>query len=209
MYPERRFPAVSFNTLDAVLAVIIGISVFSAVRNGFTREVLRIGFMILAFLVASWFNSLVGSMLEEWIPSPRVAAMVGFLGLFLGLVIVGAIAARALAELWKLVGLGWLDMLLGGVFGLIRGVLGCAVLVYMLLVFRPFASGPQWVGGSAIAPWVLAVSQTAAAVAPEAMRNAFQSGIDAMQSEPEGDGQAPADTKEDATAELRGALRGL
>ena len=162
--------------LDIFLGAILLLSVAGAARNGFTKEVVRLAALIVAVVVAMWGHGVLAQQFSPWIADARIAGVVAFVLLFVGCLLVGALAAGLLASVWEWSGLRWVDMLLGGGFGLVRGMLVCGVVVLCLLAFRPFASVATVVAESRIAPWATNVARTAAALAPQGLRRAFGQG---------------------------------
>lgn len=187
----------AFNGLDLVLGIILLVSVFGAARNGVTKELIRIASLVVGVILAMWGHGLVGQQLQAWIPNPRIASSLGFALVLFGCILAGALAAHLLKVVWKFTGLGWLDMLLGGAFGLARGLLVCAIILVGLIAFQPIADTTTVVAGSAVAPWVLNVSRTVAAAAPGSMRAAFRHGVKLIESDRD-DGTA-APIEEDAS----------
>ena len=171
------------NVLDVVLGSILLLSVILAARNGITKELFRIAALIVGVVVAMWGHGLVAHQLQPWIRNPRIAATVAFALIFLGCVILGMLIARALVSVWSFTGLRWLDMSLGGVFGMLRGLLVCAVLLLALIAFEPLGNTRGIVARSVLAPWIVSLARTVAAVAPQGLRAAFKQGIAAVENE--------------------------
>lgn len=163
--------------LDIVLGAILLASVIGATLNGLTKELLRIASLVVGLLVAMWGYGLLAGYLAQWISNAKVASAAAFALLFIGCLITGALLARLLAGIWSLAGLGLLDRLLGAAFGALRGLLLAAVLLLALVAFQPVADTAGLVADSRIAPFVLNLARTAAAVAPEALREAYQDGL--------------------------------
>lgn len=186
-----------FNGLDIVLGLILLVSVFGAARNGVTKELIRIASLVVGVILAMWGHGVVGQQLQAWIPNPRIASSLGFALILFGCILAGALAAHLLKVVWKFTGLEWLDMLLGGAFGLARGLLVCAIILVGLIAFQPIADTTTVVAGSAVAPWVLDVSRTVAATAPGSMRAAFQKGVALVEADRDDEDAAP--TEEDAS----------
>ena len=189
----------AFNALDLILGVILLVSVFGAARNGVTKELIRIASLIVGVILAMWGHGVVGQQLQAWIPNPRIASSLGFVLILVGCVLAGALAAHLLKVVWKFTGLEWLDMLLGGAFGLARGLLVCAIILVGLIAFQPVADTTTLVADSAVAPWVLDVSRTVAAAAPGTMRTAFRQGVAII--EADWDQEAAAPSEEDPLEE--------
>ena len=183
----------AFNALDLILGVILLVSVFGAARNGVTKELIRIASLIVGVILSMWGHGVVGQQLQAWIPNPRIASSLGFVLILVGCVLAGALAAHLLKVVWKFTGLEWLDMLLGGAFGLARGLLVCAIILVGLIAFQPIADTTTLVADSAVAPWVLDVSRTVAAAAPGTMRAAFRQGVAMVEADWDEEAAAPSE----------------
>ena len=162
--------------LDILLGAVVLVSVVSAARNGFTKEVVRLGSLAAGLLVAMWGYGALALTLAPWIANARIAAVVAFALIFVGCIMIGALVASFLASVWEWSGLRWMDILLGGGFGLVRGALVCGAIVLCLLAFRPFEGASRAVAESTIADWATNVARTAAALAPQGLREAFGQG---------------------------------
>ena len=171
------------NVLDVVLGCILLLSVILAARNGITKELFRIASLIVGVVVAMWGHGLLAHELEPWIRNPRIAATIAFVLIFLGCVILGMLIARTLVSVWSFTGLRWLDMSLGGVFGMLRGLLVCAVLLLGLIAFEPLGNTSRIVARSTLSPWIVSLAHTVVAIAPQGLRAAFKRGIAAVENE--------------------------
>lgn len=171
------------NVLDVVLGSILLLSVILAARNGITKELFRIAALIVGVVVAMWGHGLLAHELQPWIRNPRIAATIAFVLIFLGCVILGMLIARTLVSVWSFTGLRWLDMSLGGVFGMLRGLLVCAVLLLGLIAFEPLGNTSGIVARSTLSPWIVSLTRTVVAVAPQGLRAAFRRGIAAVENE--------------------------
>src|SRR5271169_4066908 len=112
------------NLLDILLAVIIGISVATGFMAGFAR--VGIGFIatISGLLFGFWYYNVPAFWIREhWMMSVNAANMLGFLVVFAMFLSAGAMIGKLLAKLFKWTGLNWLNRLLGGAFGFVRGML--------------------------------------------------------------------------------------
>ncbi len=164
--------------LDCLLAGVLLASIIVAARNGATRELARIAALVLGVLFAMWGHGLLGRELQAWIPDPRLASAAAFGLILLGCLLAGALVARVLVGVWSLTGMDWLDKLLGGVFGALRGLLFGAAALLALLVFEPIPNSSQVVDRSRIAPLVIHLARTMASFAPAGFREAFAEEID-------------------------------
>ncbi len=164
-----------FSALDWVLIAILGLSVLFSILKGFTRELISLGALIWGFMLACWFYAPVRERMLPWIKTQEVGFCVAFL-LILGLtVLAGAIVSHFAGKLVKKSGLRWADRLLGASFGLVRGVLTCAIIVLVLTVF-PLGSQP--LNNSRMAPFVIQGARVIVSVAPEDLRSRFRTGFE-------------------------------
>lgn len=166
------------NWIDAVIGGILLLSVFGAMLNGATRELLRIAALIIGVFLAMWWYDRLALELQPYVEEPRVAACAAFLFIFTGCLLAGAVFAWSLVKVWGFTGLRWFDRLLGAAFGLVRGLLAAAAVLLAVIAFRPFPGAAQTVAESKLAPWVLHAARAAAAAAPRDFRDAFLNGSD-------------------------------
>jgi membrane protein required for colicin V production len=157
------------NWLDVVLLLILGLSVVGGFAKGFARLVVGFVAAILGFLCGLWFYGSVGAFLLPYVSHRGIANFIGFLLIFLGVVLLGALVGRLLGMLLKWVGLSWLNRLLGGVFGFLRGLVLGIALVLALLAFTP-KPPPRSVVESRIAPYVIEAANLCARLAPREVR---------------------------------------
>lgn len=116
---------------DYVVLAIIGLSVFFSIMRGMVREVLSLAGWVLAFFVAKTYTLELAPLLPKAIPTETLQYLAAFVILFLATLLISALLSIALSQIFKTVGLGWLDSVLGGFFGTLRGILIVSVLVFL------------------------------------------------------------------------------
>lgn len=158
------------NWLDFVLFLILGISVVGGIAKGFAKLVVGFLAAVSGFLCALWFYGWAGGFLLPYVSHKGIANFIGFLLIFLGVVILGALAGKLLGVLLKWAGLSWLDRLMGGVFGLLRGLVFAIALVLALLAFSP-TPPPRSVVDSRIAPYMIDAAHICASLAPREVKD--------------------------------------
>ncbi len=159
------------NWLDIVLLLVLAASFVSGVAKGFAKLAIGLASAILGFLFALWFYGTAGSFLLPYVSHKGIANFIGFVAIFTGILVLGALTGKLLGILFKWVGLSWLDRLLGGVFGLLRGVVFAIALVLALLAFSPNPP-PRSVVESRLAPYVIDTARICANLAPREVREA-------------------------------------
>jgi membrane protein required for colicin V production len=160
------------NWLDIVLGIIILISVIFGIKKGLARTAIGLGAVILGVFCALWFHGMVGAHLT-FIGSRSIANMVAFFLVFLAVVIAGSLIAVLVDRLLRLARLSWLNRLLGGGFGLLRGALIGAVVVMAVMAFTP-QPAPGSVTHSRLTPYVIDTARVLTAAAPYEVKTAFR-----------------------------------
>ncbi|MDZ7639173.1 MAG: CvpA family protein [Bryobacterales bacterium] len=154
-----------FNYLDFMLLAIVGASVLASVVRGFTRELAGLLALILGVLLGLWFHGAVAALLMDYVSSHEVARMAGFGVIFLGVVVIGGFIGSAASKVLQVTGLSLVDRLAGAAFGLLKGSLFCAVILFALLAFTP-GGPPAAISSSVVAPYVMWSASVLSALAP-------------------------------------------
>ncbi len=160
------------NWLDVVLGIIILISVISGIKKGLARTAIGLGAAILGLFCALWFHGMLGAYLT-FTGSRNIANLIAFFLIFLAVVVAGSLIGSLIDHLLKLVRLSWLNRILGGGFGLLRGVLVGAIVVLAVMAFTP-RPAPQSVTNSRLAPYVIDTARVLTAAAPYEVKTAFR-----------------------------------
>jgi membrane protein required for colicin V production len=109
------------NGFDIALVTLVALSALFAFARGIIREVIALAAWIVGFIAAIAYAGSVAGMFG-WLDIAPVAKQAIAFGLILLVVLIaGALAARSLAGLIRALGLGFMDRILGLVFGVARG----------------------------------------------------------------------------------------
>lgn len=136
---------------DYVVVAIVCISVLLSVMRGFVREVLGLVGWVAAFVAAMTLSGPFSELMVTTIPDERLRAIAAFLGVFFATLLVMAFIAWAFSRMLKTAGLGVEDRVLGGVFGLARGLLIVVVLV-LLAGLTNLPKQPAWTNAALSPP---------------------------------------------------------
>jgi membrane protein required for colicin V production len=164
----------AWNWLDGTIFGIVVISVVAAMWEGLIRELVSIVSFIVGLAVAALEYPRAAIWFRGTTDSPEVGKGLGFLALFLGCLIAGAVIAFLLRRFVQIAGLGWFDRFLGGIFGLVRGFAICSVL---LLAMVAFSLQTPVVQNSTLAPYVLMGARVVGAALPRDLSMQFQAGL--------------------------------
>lgn len=146
----------------AILAGFV-VSIAWGAWRGLVREVISVAAWVLAFLGANYFGSPLAGVMPESIPTPELRVLIAFVAVFIVILAVCTLLGQFLRKLVKVAGLGELDHVLGGMFGVARAlvILLAFAIVAGLTAFprqsawRDSVSGPP-MGRAALAlrPWL-------------------------------------------------------
>jgi membrane protein required for colicin V production len=161
------------NWLDLVLAAILIGSTIAGLMKGFFRLGIGLVATILAFVLASWFYAGAGDWAIPYTSSKGVANFVGYVTIFLSVIVAGALLSRLIAHIFKWIGLSWLDRLGGGALGILRGGLVSLVVVLMISAFLP-GDPPRAILNSRFAPYVLDGARLLSLTASPEIRQQFR-----------------------------------
>ena len=129
--------------IDYIIIGIIAFSIIDSLLRGFVREVLSLASWVVAFIVASQFYPSLAAYLTQ-IDSLYIRNGTAIGILFVLTLIVGAIVNFVIAQLVDKTGLTGTDRVLGAAFGLLRGVLIVAAVLFFLDTFTNFEQTEWW-----------------------------------------------------------------
>ena len=171
----------SLSILDWVIVLIVLFSVVQAISSGFVREFFAFLGVVAGYLIAAWEYPVVARFYARFVNTPWPAQIAAFFTVFLVVVVVAGIAGGLASRVLRGIGLRWFDRLLGGLFGLFRGVVFSVIVVLALA-----ALAPQWgLSESRIAPFLMSAGHALVWVAPAEFRQRFWDGWKLLRTVPE------------------------
>ena len=117
--------------IDIVVLAVVGISVLLGVIRGLVREVLALVAWVAAFLLSNFLAPEAAKLLPQGMGSEEIRLLVSYVVVFIIVLVALSVLAILASKLVKVVGLGVSDRVVGGVFGLTRGVLVVMILVLL------------------------------------------------------------------------------
>ncbi|MBZ5622461.1 MAG: CvpA family protein [Acidobacteriia bacterium] len=162
------------NWLDAVLLVILAVSVLTSFRKGLSREVIGLAAVVLALLFGIWFYGPVGSLVLPYLSSRSAANFAGFILVFFGVVLLGSVVSYVVGRFLRVTGLSIFDHALGAVFGVVRGTLIAVALIMGIMAFSPGDKPPESVVNSRMAPYEVDAARVIVSMAPHELREGFR-----------------------------------
>jgi membrane protein required for colicin V production len=168
--------------LDWLILLVVLMNVLGAIGQGFFYELFSFVGVIAGYLIAAWQYPRVAGFYIHYVNSEWVAEIAGFLTIFVAVALLGGAAGNTARWAVREVGLRWFDRLLGGLFGFLKGILICTVVVIALAAFGPTS---PWLRDSRIAPFMLVTGRTLIWAAPAELRQRFRDGWNLMRTVPE------------------------
>jgi membrane protein required for colicin V production len=159
------------NWLDVVLGLILAFSILGGFAKGIARTGIGFAAVVFGLLCGLWFYGTAGGYMRGFISSRPLANLLGFFAIFIIVILLGGLIGAVVERLLKFAHLSWLNRLLGGAFGAIRGMLICAVIVFVMMAFT--LKPPHAVAHSHIAPYVMSAARVMAYAAPHDVRDSF------------------------------------
>jgi membrane protein required for colicin V production len=118
------------NWIDGVIFGVLGVSVAFGIFRGALSTLLSFAGLIVGFVIATRESGALAMLLERFLPG-KVASLLSFALLLLGIAFLFAVVAHFLGAVLKKLSLGWIDALMGAAVGLVRAgaILGLAALI--------------------------------------------------------------------------------
>lgn len=125
--------------VDWIIVVILVLAVASGLSQGFFRAVCALGGLFLGLLLAAWNYDWVSAWMRPLVRVEPIANAIAFLLIAVVVMAVAGIVGKVLSRTFHHMGLGFLDRLAGGAFGLLQGALMVTLIILIALAFFPQA----------------------------------------------------------------------
>ena len=109
------------NVLDSIVLILLAYGLISGFVKGLIIELAGLIAFILGLMGAFKFSSLLGSYLGAYVDwSPKTIQAVSFILLFLVIIYAVSLLAKMITKTLKLIALGFVNRIAGGLFGLLK-----------------------------------------------------------------------------------------
>lgn len=163
----------TLNPFDWFLIAIVAYSTIVAFLRGFFREAFSLIGLVAGILLASWNYPVIGDRLAAWIPW-ATAQIVAFLFIAILVMVLCGLAGKFLNKTARTIGLGFVDRLLGGVFGFARG---CLMGVAILMAAAAFLPHEQFIHRSQLSSYFLEGAHAVSFVVPTNLQQHIRVGV--------------------------------
>lgn len=130
------------NFVDIAILAVIALSSLFGIARGLVKEVLSLVIWVAAVVVAYNYSDSVSPMLSSITSNATAQYALAFVIIVIAVLIAGSILNALISNLVSFAGLQASDKILGAVFGMARGVLICAILVYFAT--SVYSQEPWW-----------------------------------------------------------------
>ena len=119
------------NTLDIILLVCLVPALVRGAMKGLISQALGLVSLVLGVWLAFHFSEMICTWLAQYLKGLSDAALhiIGFALVLIVVILLLALVSKLLQKLFKVASLGWVDHLLGAVFGLCTAVLVIGLLI--------------------------------------------------------------------------------
>ncbi len=166
------------NNLDILLLLIVGLSILAGLMKGLIREVFSLAGVLLGIILALVFSPPLSVYLGRWIPFANAAYGAALFLIFTVTIVATTLLSHMLTKAIEVASLGFMNRLLGGVFGILRGALiGLMIVLGLTLILDP---GHNILASSRVTPYLALGARAVAPVLPAGVRKALLERLDAL-----------------------------
>ena len=142
------------NWLDFTILVAMGISIFMGFQTGLVKTLALLGGILLGIAVGSRYFSQSARIIESFTDNDNVSNVIGFILIFLLVLLVFFICGSILKKTIKILMLGALDNIGGALFGFVLSIVFISSLLQMIDQF-PFMGLNNTIKDSSIASFLV------------------------------------------------------
>jgi membrane protein required for colicin V production len=174
------------NWIDLIIVVLLILSVLRGFTDGFVKEVASLLALVLGIWGAIKFSTFTAARLYDWFDmTGQYVGIISFLVTFLIIVVIIHFVGTLADKMIEAISIGFLNRLLGMVFGLIKNVLILSVIFTILNVMdvkHPFLPKAKIEESKFYMP----ISDIVPAIFPVIGQGNFGHGFDSFKKKPEG-----------------------
>lgn len=157
------------NWLDYLLLTIMVLTAIVGIFKGLIKQVIGLVAVVAGLILAGLYYEQTAAVFQTFVKNQLVSNFLGFLLIFVVVLTAGAILGHLFTK--AMVGpLAFANRLFGAVFGIIKAVLICGILVFALVSFEVAKSALET---SVLAPACLGVTRAVVNLVPKDLRTRF------------------------------------
>lgn len=157
------------NWLDYVFLAIILVTAVIGIVKGFVRQVIGLVAVIAGLVLAVVYYDQTSHLFMTFVKNQLASNFLGFMLIFLVVVAAGAILGHIITK--AMIGpLAFANRLFGAIFGLVKAVLICGIIVFALVSFNMAQPALET---SVLAPACLGITRAVVNLVPKDLRTRF------------------------------------
>ena len=160
--------------VDWTIVIVLAVSLLGGLSQGFLRAACSLCGLIFGLAAAAWNYARVAVLLVPLVRVEAIADAIGFLLIALLIMALANVVGAVLSKTLRRMGLGCLDRIAGGVFGLLQGVLLITLGLLVALAFFPKA---QWLADSRLPKLFFGVCHLSTSVTPHELSERVRNGL--------------------------------
>ena len=157
-----------FNWIDIILLAILGLTFILGIAKGLIRQMIGLLAVVVGLILALVYYPL-ASQIFSFVAYKTLSHFLGFLTIFLVILFLGSLVSGTLSKLMK-GPFKFMNHVLGGGLGLLKGILICGVFVFAMLVFPVDKTALE---NSQLAPLCIRMTKAVVYLIPQDLKNKF------------------------------------
>jgi membrane protein required for colicin V production len=164
--------------VDWAIVIVLVTSVLGGLSQGFFRSVCSLCGLFFGLILAAWNYARVAAVLMPMIRVESIADAVGFVLIALLVMLVANLIGALLSKAIRGIGLGCLDRLAGGAFGLLQGALLITLSILAIVAFFPKA---HWLAEATLPKFFFGMCHLSARVSPAELADRVHHGLEILE----------------------------
>ena len=157
------------NWVDITMIIVLSLALIIGLIKGLIRQLIGITAIIAGLVLAIVYYPYAAEVYLRFVSRNLVAQFLGFLTILLFVMAVGWIIAVILSKLIK-GPMRMVNHVLGGAFGMMKGVLLCGVFIFAMFVFSISRDALK---KSVLAPYCIKMTKVAVELIPQGLKDRF------------------------------------
>lgn len=157
------------NWVDITMLVVLSIALIIGLIKGFMRQLIGIAAVIIGLILAIVYYPYAAELYLRFVSRNLLAQFLGFLTILLIVMTVGWVISFLLSKLIK-GPLKFINHVLGGGLGMIKGVLICGAFIFAMFVFSIRGDALK---ESVLAPYCIKMTKVAVGLIPQGLKDRF------------------------------------
>jgi membrane protein required for colicin V production len=164
--------------VDWVIVFAVASAMLAGLSQGFLRSASSLIGLLLGLALAAWNYIWVGALFKPFIKVVEVADVIAFLLIAVVVMALAGLVGSVLAKTFQKIGLGWLDRIVGGAFGLLQGVVLVTIIILVTVAFFPDA---HWLMDAKLPRHFFGICHLGARISPDELGMRVKLGLKILQ----------------------------